>query len=460
MSNIGTPAREGPRSPRDLLLWALIVAALVRAAYAIGAWLVTRDPSVFLEQDTASYVTPARELLARGTFTVDGRPELERTPGYPLLLTIGLSMGALMPVTIALQVLLAALTTLGVVVIANLVAADRRAGVAAGLVYAFEPISIKQTAALGTETLFTALVVWGLVLVIGYVRGRTPAWVLAGMGLLSAAAYVRPAGYYLPLGLALFLAVWAAGRRDWQRLAHVGLAVMLAIAIVLPWHVRNRALGFRGFSAITAVNMYFYNAAAVQARREGTSYTDVQTALGYHDSRIYERRHPEQTGWSPGQRFTYMGVEGSRIVRENLSLYARIHAEGMMRVLLDPGALSLLQPYGLYAGNSGVLGVIVTRGLGSGLQQIMRTNSLGFAMLVALGALLVVTYVLALRGFFARGRVLDPATVVLVLTIAYFVTIAGGPVAVGRFRHPAMPFVSVLAGMGLVAYASRRQRLA
>jgi len=68
--------------------------------------------------------------------------------------------------------------------------------------------------------------------------------------------------------------------------------------------------------------------------------------------------------------------------------------------------------------------------------------------------------VLALRGFFARGRVLDPATVVLVLTIAYFVTIAGGPVAVGRFRHPAMPFVSVLAGMGLVAYASRRQRAA
>src|SRR5262249_9338916 len=149
------------------------------------------------------------------------------------------------------------------------------------------------------------------------------------MALLSAAAYVRPAGYYLPFALAVFLAVAAAAHRDWRRLAHVGFAAIVAIAVVLPWHVRNRALGFLGFSAITAVNMYFYNAAAVEARREGTSYIEVQTSMGYHDAGIYARQHPEQVGWSPGQRFSYMGVEGGRMVKENLALYARIHADGM-----------------------------------------------------------------------------------------------------------------------------------
>lgn len=36
------------------------------------------------------------------------------------------------------------------------------------------------------------------------------------------------------------------------------------------------------------------------------------------------------------------------------------------------------------------------------------------------------------------------------LTIAYFITVAGGPIGVGPFRHPAMPFVTVLAATGLL----------
>jgi 4-amino-4-deoxy-L-arabinose transferase-like glycosyltransferase len=450
-------ARARSRSTRNLLLWVLVAATVVRVAYAVGAWLVTRDLSVFIEQDTDSYLGPARDLLARGTFTVNGRPELQRTPGYPLLLMIGLTMGALIPVTIAIQVLLSVVTTLGVVVIANLVSGDRRAGIVAGALYAFEPISIDRTPAIATETLYTTFAVWGLALLVVYVRERRLPALLGGTSLLSVGTYVRPAGYYLPFGLMLFLAALVAVARDWRRLAQLGLAAAVAIAIVLPWHIRNRALGFQGFSAISAVNMYFYNAAAVEARRAGTSYADVQAAMGYRDGSVYLRLHPEQATWSPGRRFGYMGREGARVVEDNLALYARIHAEGMLRVLLDPGALSLLQPYGLYKGNSGVLSVIVTSGLVNGLRQILRTNVLGFALLVALGALLMASYVLAVRGWLSRAR--DPAVLLLVLAIAYFITIAGGPVAVGRFRHPAMPFVCVLAAIGLIASAIARRRV-
>jgi 4-amino-4-deoxy-L-arabinose transferase-like glycosyltransferase len=454
---------EGPteqaRSPRELLLWVLVAAMVVRIAYAVGAWLVTRDPSVFWDQDTASYVEPARELLAHGTFTVGGQPDLQRTPGYPFLLVIGLWMGALVPVTIAIQVLLSVLTTLGVAVVANLVAGDRRVGIVAGALYAIEPISVGRTPALATETLFTTFVVWGLALIVAYLRQKRLPALLGGTALLSLAAYVRPAGYYLPFVLVLVLVTVAVVGRDWQRLGHLGLAAGVAVAIVLPWHVRNRAFGYPGFSAISAVNMYFYNAAAVQARRAGTSYADVQAAMGYRDGRIYSRLHPEQDTWSPGRRFSYMGGEGARVVKDNLALYARIHAEGMLRVMLDPGALSLLQPYGLYKGNSGVLSVIVTSGLTSGLRQILRANMLGFALLVVLGAVLLATYVLALRGWLVGARGHDPARLLLVVTIVYFITIAGGPVAVGRFRHPAMPFVCVLAAMGLLAHASARRHV-
>ena len=48
----------------------------------------------------------------------------------------------------------------------------------------------------------------------------------------------------LAFGLLLFLGRVAITRRDWRRLAHYGLAAMVTIAVVLPWHVRDRTLDF------------------------------------------------------------------------------------------------------------------------------------------------------------------------------------------------------------------------
>ena len=449
--------RLRPRE-RQLLVWLLIVAAVVRAAYGLGAWLVTRNPNVFINPDSESYLAPARELLARGSFTVGGVPQLERTPGYPLLLVVGLWSGQVLAVTIAIQVVLSALTTFGVFVVARAVTNDARPGLIAATVYAFEPISIEGTSAISTETLFTFIVVWGIALIVAYVRAPKLTALLGGTALLSSAAYVRPAGYYLSFGLLAFLALARLAARDWRRLSHLALAGAVAVAIVLPWHVRNRALDFRGFSSVSAVNMYFYNAAAVEARLQGRSYADVQTAWGYRDARVYLALHPEQATWSPGRRFSYMSAEGTRIVKANLLHYARIHAAGMLRVMFDPGALSLLRSFGLYEGNSGVLGVIVTNGLVAGIRQILHTNLLGFVSLGVFGVALVVTYALALRGWLGDGRALDPAVLLLVFSVTYFIVIAGGPVGVGRFRHPAMPFVCVLAALGLDAVWRHRRR--
>src|SRR5438132_3532115 len=63
------------------LAWIIGIAVVVRGLFAVGAWLVTKDVTVFHVPDTPSYIAPARELLAHGTFTHDGEPELARTPG-------------------------------------------------------------------------------------------------------------------------------------------------------------------------------------------------------------------------------------------------------------------------------------------------------------------------------------------------------------------------------------------
>jgi hypothetical protein len=53
-----------------------------------------------------------------------------------------------------------------------------------------------------------------------------------------------------------------------------------------------------------------------------------------------------------------------------------------------------------------------------------------------------------------RG-ILDPAILAVLLIMGYYMAIAGGPGDWGRFRHPAMPIVCMLAGYGLRVARSR-----
>jgi hypothetical protein len=45
--------------------------------------------------------------------------------------------------------------------------------------------------------------------------------------------------------------------------------------------------------------------------------------------------------------------------------------------------------------------------------------------------------------------------VLLVCGIAYLVAVGGGPVGYGRFRHPAMPLLAILAAIGLMQVRGR-----
>ena len=178
------------------------------------------------------------------------------------------------------------------------------------------------------------------------------------------------------------------------------------------------------------------------------------------DDEAYLRIHPEQRTWSPGERFEHMGAEGARLVRENLPLYARLHVAGTVRVLLDPAAIDLLKPYRLYPAQGGLLDRIVTHGLSDGLRYLFRTRPFAASWLVGLGIVLGVVYLLALRGLLVQRHFLEPSVILLVACIAYFVVIAGGPVAVSRFRHPAMPMLCVLAAAGIHAPWRRIRRRA
>ena len=454
------PTRAFVAVPAVPLWWVLMLAASVRALYAWGAWRAWGDASVFYGLDSESYVAPARELLAHGTFTVNGLPELQRTPGYSVMLLPGLWLGHLELTTVTLQILLATLTVLGVYRLASRFSDDSRVAVAAAALYAFEPLSIVFSTEIRPETLFTATVVWALVLVVDYLRAPArAAWrVIAGTAILAASAYVRPVAYYLPFALVVVLAGLMVVHRAWRELPRLAAAAALAFAVVLPWQVRNRTSGFDGFAAVEAINLYFYNAGAIRAAQTGTPVGQMRVDMGYSNQERYLELHPEQRQWRHGERFEFMRTEGLRIIQENPGVYARLHLSGMMRVLLDPGATDMLKPYRLYPREGGMLDRIATEGMVAGLRHLFAQQPLAAAVFIGTGLALVLVYGLALRGTIVGVRARDPAIAVLVICIAYFVTVAGGPAAVGRFRHPAMPLICVLAAIGLLSLGSERDR--
>jgi len=446
----------GPASLSDTtraLAWILAIAVVVRVLFAIGAWLVATDVTVFHVSDTGTYIAPARELLTNGTFTRGGRPELVRTPGYPLLLVPGIWLGRVEATTITLQIVLSVLTVAGVYVLGRRLCASRRVALVAAALYAVEPLSVIYSSMLVTETLFTFLVVWSLVLIVAYTRESRLTALVGGTALLTASAYVRPAGYFLPFSLVAVLGGYAALRRSWSVLRDLALAAASIVVVVAPWQLRNRALGFHGISAISAENLYFYSAAGLRAARGHTSLEAAQVAMGYRNDSVYLALHPDQRAWRPGERFQFMADEGAREVLADLPRYAPIHVAGMARVLFSPGVHEVLMLYGLPPVHGGFRDRVRTEGLGNGLIQVWRTNAIAIVLLGVLGLVLGTMYWLAVRGLVLGEHWRDPATVLVLASVAYFVTIAGGPAGESRFRHPVMPLVCVLAAAGVAATA-------
>ena len=453
----------------------LALALVLRVLLPVLAWVYTGDPKTFLTNDTPTYLKPAESLLRTGRFqygfvgrhTRPDEPEIVRTPGYPVFLLPGLAAGHVLPVTITLQVLASCLTVYLVYRITLLLFERRRLAVCCALLYAFEPLSILYAGLLVSETLFTTMTMLFLYFLVKYLRtGST--WALLGAAIaLAASIYVRPIGYFLPPILACGLVVWGLATRRFRPgrlLAHVALFLIVSMGLTGLWQLRNwREAGYPGFSAISDINMYYYLGASVLAAREGVPFNDMQTRMGFFkeerrhggkvgagvDDDLYIQLHPEQRDWTRAEKYRYIGREGRRIVLEHPVLYARIHLDGIVRMLIDPTATEYLQYFHLYPRNGGLLGELVTKGLVRTVLSLARERPLVFWSNLVLAPLLGFYLLFSVVALFSRRFITDPAVLAALGVAAYFLLIAGGPGAVARYRHPAMPILCIFAGYGL-----------
>jgi hypothetical protein len=443
-----TPQLAGP----------VIAATVVRLA--LMTLLIARKGVVsFSQGDTMSYLEPGRNLLLHGRFVADGVPDLVRTPGYPLFLAITSLAG--LPAAALANVILSVFSVILVWRLGLAVFSDKRIALGAAWIFAFEPVSIALSVVLLSESLFLALFLLSMERLAFFLREpRLLVLMVAGLW-LAAATFARPVTYYLPVALAvgLFLVFVRVPGLRWKAPAVLLISVLPWLA---AWQIRNKIeTGYSGFSSITEINLYYYDAVGVMARVERHNWIDAMHELGYVNfsqsrGQIYLYQpylalHPEQSGWNQAQRLAFMHAEAVRIIKAHYGSFMHNCLLALFKTGFEPGAayfVHLLNP----EVEKHTAGLVLGEGVARGGIILAKTYPWIAAEKAALGVALLCFYIFAARGVF-RGGMHNANVWLLLGTSLYFFTLSAvgaGPGADSRFRLPVMPVVCIFAAAGFL----------
>ncbi len=452
---------SGSRFPLGCILG---IALVLRILLPLLGYLFTHDRTIFYAGDSEQYLVPANELIASHRFFSDGSrparawnwpiipaPEVLRTPGYPLLLAVGLLSGHVEATTIACQILLSCLTVYVVYLTAGLLFENEWTALAAGALYAAEPSAILFSSLISSEALFTSIFMIGIYYLAKYMRrGALTNLGIAG-GALGVSEYVRPAGYFLPLIIAIAMVAWAfaAGCKHKHRVvAQFSAFVLIPFVLVVPWRIRNKIeTGYSGFSSIFTQDMYCNVAASVVAAQRHMSYREMQDRMGCYDLAVYFEDHPGQIHWSLRRILDYQCDRTVRIFLLDPVTFAKIYLAGVVRGVFDPLSTEYVRFFDLYPKQGGLLETAVDQGVVKTLQAMFRNKLLAWSTMILL--LIHFVYLSGASIGLCKSSMRDPAVLLMIVAVGYYLALPGGPSDWGRYRHPAMPLICVFAGYGV-----------
>jgi 4-amino-4-deoxy-L-arabinose transferase-like glycosyltransferase len=443
---IGIPERYRP------LARILIVAGAVRSAFLLVALLAgILKPWPYL-QDSRGYFDLAMRLVQHGRYiTINGEPEVYRTPAYPALLALASYSGHATRLTIVLQIALGVATVALVYFLARALSGDDRLSRVAAWLAAIEPLLGQYSTHLMTETVFTFLLTAALVTFARTSPASIGGAVLTGI-LASATAFVRPVGYLLP---AIFVA--AAFVSGWRqpfglRLRRAGIIAAIAILSFGSWQARNaHVANYAGFSTQPDRQLYLTTYAWARASAEHRSFDSIRQEL-------------IESIWSSVGPADPFGPVFTAEARRRSAAALRPYFWTALRHQLTGSAIVLLKPPGgelrhffeaqppsqrllwfaLTHSPAETLRLLPSSRLWLVWQGAYALYWMLFLAVCAIGVVRLRHYPALLRGL------LLPMAVAIYLLLA-----TGGYFAEARFRHPLMPLLCVIAAAGVVRLSDR-----
>ncbi len=451
LNAIGTSIRKD-KSVRWLLI-ILLIAVTLRLLVLGGIW---PDRQKILQPDSGGYDRLGFNLAKHHTFSGSERapfePDVSRTPGYPLFLAIAyIIFGHAQFIVILVQELLGVITVYVTYRIGR-VLFNRNVGLIAAGFMAVDVGQILYANQLLTETLFTLLLSLSMYYLITSLKeNRTREGILAGI-FLGLATLCRPVTFYLPAFLILIFAL--CHRTDWlSSLRRYLITIICFVAMLSPWLGRNYYLfGELQLSSNQGITLLFYNTAYLRAKTKSITFEEaqseirreVQSELRDQDvnplrkSAIYQRRALDEILQHPFD-------------------YAFVHSRGIIFQLFFPDATVVANMLELPT-QTGIFADFLTKGIKANLEAIQNYCSmfpvevvliLWIVVLLQMGTL-AISYLLAIYGVLIALKARQLLAVSTLGLVAIYLLLAVGPVAsYGRYRLPSMPYIYLLAALGL-----------
>ena len=399
--------------------------------------------------DSIEYLALARSLRETGQYQSGDRgiDDLVRTPGYSAFIATLLpdnDTSSYARVTIV-QLALSGITTLLIYYIAFKLG-NPNAGMFAAWIHALSLNGILWSLTLMSEILFSLLLVIALIFSLFFIQGRN-LWSLFFSGVvLGLAALTRPIGLFLILIWAVVMVVCFRRfeiRRRWK--AIIPVLLIGSGLVILPWMVRN-AIVHNHFtvSTVGGKTLTGFNLAEVLAESEGISRNEAVTMLA-----------EKGDVWT---QFTW-------IFSRNPLGFMRVQVVGITRVVagLEAGQLRGVVGMGIWEG-LGILENLFKGQISNAIASIREQFSSVDRMLVFLVFLFGMVHsfflwLLTLRGALGGSKEKDAVLTIIMLSIftSAYLVLSGGAAGQARFRVPAEPFLSLIAGFGYVMHLRRRK---
>lgn len=383
--------------------------------------------SNFYSADSSTYITPASNLLGGHGFTdSDDRPEANRTPGYPLLITPFVWAGIDLRYLVMFQHLMLALLAVATAAAAFQVSRSRRQALLAGILLSIDLPMLEAANTILTETMFTVTFAAALWLLWTGSRQPEQPWMgrLLVSGLLAGASVlIRPIGVFFFLPAALYLLL--AGKRFRLRAA---LVFTVAFACFpLMWATRNyHKAGYFQVSSISGFQLLGWRAAGVVALNDPGDFNSnvAKRRAQLEDQACRELKvlyGKSCSELSFAQKSEYQMRLSRKILAQHPIGYLKLALRGAAVMLLDGGPTSL----------EGMTGINPHRGIR--LLLIYTVPAFCFA-------------VVGLLRLWNTNRRLFYLSF---LTISYFVTVSSGAESYSRYRVPIVPVYVILIAAGV-----------
>ena len=430
----------------------VIITILFRILFLIP---VLQNEERAYQNDTGSYTLIASNLVAGNGYSHCTTPpyvkSLVRTPVYPFFLAlIMLIFGYGVSAILIIQIIIEVISCILIFVVGSRLF-NKKAGFLSALFFALSLVNAAYSVQILSETVFTLTLCCLLYLIAFRAADRLGNFVVLGI-VWSLMVLCRPMGLYS--FLIIVLLIFLNEKNIWLRLKKIMLFSIPAVLIISLWMYRNYSIsGYYTISEIVSYNIYASFSVSLEASLTNESEEEIRSKKLEH----FHARYHENVGICENKfdRIKHYSRLGKEVLLAHPFRYAALHLWSCKNNFI-PAVNKALEIWGMTTGNKGTLAVLNKNGVKAAVKHYFGEDRKALYFMIPFLMIWMIFMLSFMVGIFLILRAKNKFHIVLLVVFGFYFVLVPGPVSLPRFMVPAMPFFSIIAGLGMYEWLKKR----